>query len=163
MQALLPSCLTTLFATRAGTAAPAKSSPGPVPPAAAHSARIAATKSEDCGPCLQTSVNYALGANIDASLIRAAVARDLDAMDEETRTAYLFAEAVSARDPVCDDYRSQIEKWWGKAGVTELALAIASTRVFPTVKRAMGYAKACQRVTIAGQTTAARFPERAMV
>lgn len=40
-----------------------------------------------------------------------------------------------------------------KAGLTEIALAVAATRVFPTVKRAMDYGEACLRVTIARETT----------
>lgn len=131
---------------------------GPVPPEAVHAARIAAVMAEDCGPCLQTVVNYALGDKIDANVIRAAVIGDADALDTRTRTAFLFARAVAARDPICDEYRQKIELWWGKEGAVELAFAIASTRVFPTVKRAMGYAQACQHVIIEGQPTPAVAP-----
>jgi hypothetical protein len=76
------------------------------------------------------------------------------AMDEKTRTAYVFAAHVAARDPRSEELRPLIAQWWGEAGIVELALAIASAHVYPTVKRAMGHAQACQRVTVAGEPTA---------
>jgi len=36
----------------------------------------------------------------------------------------------------------------GQDGLVELALAIASTRVFPVTKRAPGHATACSRVDV---------------
>ncbi|ABS63341.1 conserved hypothetical protein [Parvibaculum lavamentivorans DS-1] len=123
--------------------------------------RIAAVHAEDCGPCLQTVINLLLAAGATPQVLRAAVAGDLAAMDERTRTAFEFARAIAARDIHADDLRPVIERWWGKAGITEIALAVASTRVFPTVKRAMGYAQSCQRVVIEGEETNARRREAA--
>lgn len=128
---------------------------------AACAVRIAAVHAEDCGPCLQTVINLSLAAGASPEVLRAAVAGDLAAMDERTRTAFEFARAIAARDIHAEDLRPVIERWWGKAGITEIALAIASTRVFPTVKRAMGYAQACQRVVIEGEETNARLREAA--
>ena len=125
-------------------------------PAEAYAvAKIAAAHSEDCGPCLQTTVNLAVAAGVAPAVIRAAVTRDLAAMDERTRTAFEFAEAVSARDIRSEELRPRIESWWGKAGTVELAFVIASSRVFPTVKRAMGHGQACTRVTIGSETVRA--------
>jgi len=61
-------------------------------------ARIAAVHAEDCGPCLQTVVNMASSAGVPVDILRAAVMRDLGAMDERTRTVFEFAEAIAARD-----------------------------------------------------------------
>lgn len=118
-------------------------------------AKIAAAHAEDCGPCLQTTVNLAAAAGVAPNVIRAAVTRDLSAMEERTRTAFEFAEAVAARDIRSEELRPLIEQWWGKAGVAELALAIASTRVFPTLKRALGHGQACSRVVIGAETVRA--------
>lgn len=120
-------------------------------------ASIAAVHAEDCGPCLQTVVNLASAAGVPASLLRAAVTRDLAAMDERIRTTFEFAEAIAARDVRSEELRPLIESWWGKAAIAELALAIASTRVFPTVKRVMGYGQACSRVTIGHETLRAEL------
>lgn len=125
-------------------------------PIEAHAvARIAAVHAEDCGPCLQTVVNMASAAGVPADILRAAVMRDLGAMDERTRTVFEFAEAIAARDFRSEELRLLIESWWGKAAIAELALAIASTRVFPTVKRVMGYGQACSRVVIGHETVRA--------
>lgn len=118
-------------------------------------AKIAAAHSEDCGPCLQTCVNLATEAGVSPAIIRAAVTGDIAAMDERTRTAFEFAQAVCAHDLRSEELRPQIEAWWGKAATVELAFAIASSRLFPTVKRAMGHGQACSRVTIGRETVRA--------
>lgn len=128
-----------------------------LPPEAHAVACIAAVHAEDCGPCLQTVVNLASTAGVSTALIRAAVTRDLAAMDERIRTVFEFAEAIAARDFSSEELRPRIEGWWGKAAVAELALAIASTRVFPTVKRVMGYGQACSRVAIGAETVRAEL------
>lgn len=132
---------------------------GALPLDAACAVRIAAVHAEDCGPCLQTVINLSLAAGARPEILRAAVEDDYTAMDEETRLAFEFAKHLSARDARSEDLRSAVERRWGKAGLAEIALAIASTRVFPTVKRAMGYGQACQRVVIAGEDTDAALRE----
>lgn len=131
---------------------------GALPRPAAVAARIAAIHAEDCGPCLQTVVNMSLAAGASRELLAAAVAGDLDAMGHEARLAYEFADAIVHRDPRAEELRPEIEALWGKQGISELALAIASTRVFPTIKRTMGYAQACHRVTIGREVLDATLP-----
>lgn len=124
---------------------------GTLPLDASWAVRIAAVHEEDCGPCLQTVINLSLAAGVNPRIVRAAVSEDLTAMDEETRLAFEFARHLSRRDIRSEDLRVTIERKWGKAGLAEIALAMASTRVFPTLKRAMGYGQACERVVIAGE------------
>lgn len=118
-------------------------------------AKIAAGHSEDCGPCLQTCVNLAVAAGVAPEIVRAAVTGETGAMDERTRVVYEFAQAVCAHDIRSEELRTLIEKWWGKAATVELALVIASSRLFPTVKRALGHGQACSRVTIGHETVQA--------
>lgn len=129
-----------------------------VPAEAFAVAKIAAVHAEDCGPCLQTAVNLATADGVAPEIIRAAVTRDLGALDDRTRAAFEFAEAVVARDIRSEELRPLIERWWGKAGVVELALVISATRVFPTVKRALGHGQACSRVVIGRETVRAELP-----
>ncbi|MBI1261627.1 MAG: hypothetical protein GC184_07865 [Rhizobiales bacterium] len=131
---------------------------GPLPLNAACAARIAAIHAEDCGPCLQITINLALAAGANPDLLRAAVNGDLEAMDADSRLAFRFAEAIAKRDLQSEDLRPDIEARWGKAGLAELALAIASVRVYPTLKRTMGYGQACQRVHIEKETLDATLP-----
>jgi len=133
-----------------------------LPVNAAAAVRIAAVHAEDCGPCLQTVVTLSLKAGAEPHILHAAVAGDPHLMDEETRTAFEFARLVVARDMQAEDLRADVERLWGKKGLSEIALAIASTRVFPTIKRTMGYGQACQRVVIDGETAEAALRETAV-
>jgi hypothetical protein len=45
-------------------------------------------------------------------------------------------------------------KRWGPRALLSLAFAITASRVFPTIKYALGHGKACQRVTVAGEHVA---------
>jgi hypothetical protein len=121
-------------------------------------AKIAAAHSEDCGPCLQTTVNLATQAGVNDLIIRAAVTGDVAAMDERTGTAYAFARAVCAHDIVSEELRPRLISWWGEAGVAELALTIAASRLFPTLKRGLGHGQTCQRVTVGKETLAVTAP-----
>ncbi len=94
----------------------------------------------------------ALGASLDylrylarkdgvaPDLIRAAVRSDLDALPEELETVARFAEAGAPA--------SGEEERYGEAGLAEPALGIASCRVFPATKRALGYATSCALVQV---------------
>lgn len=115
-------------------------------------AAIAALRSEDCGPCVQIAVNMALKQGVSPAIVRAAATGALAELSKDTRLAYDFAYAVAASDPRAEDLRALIEQHWGKAGLAEFALVIATVRTYPALKRAMGYARTCQRVTIEGET-----------
>ncbi len=55
---------------------------------------------------------------------------------------------------VAEWLRPEVVARWGERGLVTLAFAIASARVYPTVKYALGYGQACRRVAIAGETVA---------
>jgi len=116
-----------------------------LPRAAFHLARIAATQVEDCDACLRIVLHYARRDGLDASLLAAAVRRDPASLSAEQQAVMQFAATVAAGgdDPVL---RGSLRRRHGEAAVVELALIIATARVFPTFKRALGYATACQRI-----------------
>ncbi len=122
-------------------------------------AKIAASHSEDCGPCLQTTVNLATAAGVHAQTIRAAVLGEVTAMDERTGTAFAFARAICAHDIVSEELRPRLVEWWGEAGVAELSLAICAARLFPTLKRGLGHSAACQRVRVGQETLSVGAPD----
>ena len=133
-----------------------------VPAAPWFAARIAATLFEDCGPCTQLVVRMAEEAGVDSATLRAIVAGDAAALDEETLLGVRFARAVLTRSADCAALHDEALRRWGERGVVSLALIIANTRVYPTLKRALGYAHACSRVEIGGQAVApALFTTRA--
>jgi hypothetical protein len=125
-----------------------------VPAAPWFAARLAATLFEDCGPCTQLVVHMAEEAGVDAALLRAIVAGDEAALDDDTLLGLRFARAVLCRSPDCATVHDEAVRRWGERGAVSLALIIANTRVYPTLKRALGYAHACSRVEVGGQSIA---------
>jgi hypothetical protein len=132
-----------------------------VPTAALFAARIATAMAEDCGPCAQLVVTMAEKAAVPATTLRAIVAGDPNAMDEDVRLAWRFTRATLAHDAVADELRDQIVARWGARAVVTLALNIAGTRIFPTIKYAMGHGKMCQKVRVGGGEVAPMKPIRA--
>ncbi len=120
------------------------------PPALYHAAKIAAVLSEDCGPCTQLLTGMAERAGVEPAILRAVVAGDEASMGEQARLGWRYAVAVLAHDPEADSLRSQIEQQWGPRAVVSLALAIASARVYPTLKYALGHGQSCTRVRAGG-------------
>jgi len=119
-----------------------------LPPGPCYVARIVAVRDADCGSCVQIAVNQAKKAGVPAELLRAVLDGNLDGLPEELREAYHFAEAVVTANGEEDAWRERIRLRYGDEGLIEMALAIASCRVFPMTKRALGYAVSCSAVAV---------------
>jgi hypothetical protein len=119
------------------------------PAAALAAAGIAGTIAEDCGPCTQISVDMAAKAGVKADVLRAILAGDETAMGEDAALAWRFARAGLARDmAACDPLRDEVVRRWGDAGLTAVAFSITTARMYPTLKYALGYGKACSKVRV---------------
>lgn len=124
---------------------PFASSRKALPAGAWYTAQLVAIQHEDCGPCLQITINLAQQHAVEPELIQAVLDGRTADLSQELADVYAFAESVvSANDD--GGLRSRIKDLYGERGVIELAFAIASARVPPTVKRALGYAKSCSIV-----------------
>ena len=121
-----------------------------VPPAAWTAAAITAVRHEDCGPCTQLGVAMAEKQGIDAKVLRAVLAEDVEAMPDDVALAWRFTRATIDHDPSADRYREEIVRRWGPRAVISLAFAIVASRTYPTVKYAMGHGKACTRIVVGG-------------
>jgi len=119
-----------------------------LPPGPCYVARIVAVRHEDCGTCVQIAVNQARNAGVPAEVLRAVLDGKPDGLPEELRDAYYFAEAVVTANGEEDVLRERIRLRYGDEGLIEMALAIATCRVFPTIKRALGYAVSCSAVAV---------------
>ena len=113
-----------------------------------HAAQIVATRHEDCGTCMQIAVNQARKNGVAPKLIRALVEGRTDDLPPEVADACRFTEAVVTASGSEDELRERIRQRHGEEALVELALAIAVSRVFPTTKRALGYATSCSRVAV---------------
>lgn len=125
------------------------------PPEALIGAGLFATLTEDCGPCVQVAVDIATAHGVDPQVLRAIVAGDEAAMGETAALGYRFARASLARDmEACDPLRDEIVRRWGDKALVAISLGIVAARMYPTLKYAMGYGKACSRVTVGGEAVA---------
>jgi hypothetical protein len=125
-----------------------------VPLAAYCAAGIIGAMAEDCGPCTQLGIDMAQRNGVDPAILRAVVARDYTAMPSEVALAARFAEASLRHAPEADDLREEVVKRWGKRGLVSLAFALTSSRLYPTLKYALGHGRACTRLTVGGETKA---------
>jgi hypothetical protein len=125
-----------------------------VPRDAWYAAGLAGTLAEDCGPCTQLAVTMAERDGIPAPVLRAIVEHDIDAMPDDVSLAFRFANASLARDPEADALREQVVERWGKRGLVSLAFALTTSRMYPTLKYALGHGRACVRVNVGGAPVA---------
>jgi hypothetical protein len=124
------------------------------PAAALAAAGIVGTLAEDCGPCTQIGVDMAVAGGVKPDVLRAILAGDAAAMGDDAALAWRFARASLARDMIaCDPLRDEIVRRWGDRGLVALGMAITTARMYPTLKYALGYGKACSKVTVAGVAT----------
>lgn len=125
-----------------------------VPVEAWYAAKWAAVRQEDCGPCLQLLVTMAQRDGVSAPLLRALWAEDDAAMGAEVSHVYRWAQQALLPNPpdmaALDSGREALLQRYGEAGLVALTMAMAASRSFPFVKRALGYAHNCQRIQLDG-------------
>ena len=121
-----------------------------VPVEASLAAKITGALAEDCGPCTQLCVDMALEAGMAKDQIKAVLRRDIRAMTPEVLLGYRFADAVVHRSIEDETCRDAVRARWGDKGVIDLTMALQMGRLFPMLKLALGYARECRRVTVAG-------------
>jgi hypothetical protein len=105
---------------------------------------------EDCGPCTQLTVDMALEAGMAKDQIEAVLGRDIETMTASVKLGFQFADAVMKRSADDDACREAVRARWGEKGVIDLTMALQMGRLFPMIKQALGYAKECRRVSVAG-------------
>jgi hypothetical protein len=119
-------------------------------------AKLLSMVAEDCGPCTQLCVTLALKDGVAPKVLAAALAGDEAVLTADQKLGIAFMRASRDHDLAADDLRDEIIAKWGKRAVVSLAFAIAVTKIYPTVKYALGYGKACSRVTVGDQVIVPR-------
>jgi hypothetical protein len=115
-----------------------------------YAAAITAVRQEDCGPCTQLGVAMAERAGVRPEVQLAVLTDNPDAMPPDVALVWKFTRATLAHDAAADEYREAIVQRWGRLALVSLAFAITASRIYPTVKYALGHGKACMRVVVAG-------------
>ncbi|MGQ0701033.1 MAG: hypothetical protein ACT4PZ_22675 [Panacagrimonas sp.] len=129
-----------------------------VPLDAWYAAKLVATLAEDCGPCTQLATDMARQDGVDPTLLSALVEGNEAGMSEDARLGWRFARAVLAHDSQADMLRERIVERWDKRALVSLASVLAASRVYPTLKYALGHGRACTRVHIDGVATQPPLP-----
>ena len=125
------------------------------PPEALVAAGLVGTMAEDCGPCTQIVVKMAEEGGMPSAMLKAILTGDEAGMGANAALAWRFARASLARDmEAADPLRDEIVRRWGKKALASLSLALATSRVYPTVKYAMGYGKTCSKIDVRGEAVA---------
>ncbi len=113
-----------------------------------HIARLAAVAHEDCGPCLQTVVNQAIAEGVAPDVVQTVLDGKISALPPLLADMHRFAMGVVAHEQYDEQLRQSLVARLGEAVMVEVALAIATVRVFPTVKRALGHGLSCSMVKV---------------
>jgi len=120
-----------------------------------YAAKITAVVAADCGPCAQLVVGMALADGLPGATIAKILQGDEAVMTQPVRLGVRFARAVIARESA-DELRAEIENRWGPRALISLGFPLVSAQIFPTLKYALGYGKACQRIVVEGTEIAPR-------
>lgn len=115
---------------------------------ARHIAGLVGAMADDCGSCVQIGVNLSRKAGVPREVLSAVVARRPEDLPDDLAAVYRFAEAVTLNNDEQDELREVVRKFYGDRGLVEICMAVAMHRVFPTLKRGLGFAKSCSRVTV---------------
>lgn len=119
-----------------------------VPAEVWHAARLVAAMHEDCGTCAQLLVDMARKESVPEPILGAVVTGAEEAMTDDVRLGCRYTRAVLKREPAADELRAEVVRRWGQRGLVSLALGIAGTRLYPTLKYALGRGSACTNVRV---------------
>ncbi|HVU19255.1 MAG TPA: hypothetical protein VHE09_00875 [Rhizomicrobium sp.] len=115
---------------------------------ALQAAAIGGALVEDCGPCVQIASDRAVEEGMSGEVIAALLSgRPANA---DAQLGFDYARALLTGSENLDALRETIEGRWGKRGVMALTFMAMAARNFPVIKRALGHAKSCQKVRVAG-------------
>ena len=105
-------------------------------------AKLTAIRAEDCGPCAELGVKMAREAGVPEAVIRGAL-RGGEGLTAEQREIHDYALAVATNGEMDPELLPRLQARLGREAVAELALGIVATRLYPTMKRGLGFAKSC--------------------
>jgi len=114
-----------------------------VPPLAYHTARITGALSADCGTCVQAEINLAKNAGMENAIISKILHFDIDDFPPEIIATAQLAKSVTSERIDNPEARNIIQDTFGEKGLIEISFAMSGAALLPNVKRAMGYATAC--------------------
>lgn len=114
-----------------------------VPPAAYHTARLRGAVAADCGTCVTAEINLAALAGLPKAVIDQILSGQYDKLPPDLAAVARLADSVVGRREDDAESRDAVRAQFGDAGLIELSFAMTGAALLPGIKRAMGYATAC--------------------
>ncbi len=114
-----------------------------VPARAYHAARLRGAIAADRGTCVAAEINLALGAGIDGAIVDRIVSGNYQDLPEDIAAVATLADAVAGRRDDAPEVRDAVRRAYGDTGLVEVAFAMNGAAMLPGIKRAMGFAVAC--------------------
>jgi len=109
-------------------------------------AKLAATQHYDCGPCLRLVCNMAIEAGVPKKHIGSALGSQAD-LPEDLKQVVAYTRAVVTQDhDQIGPLQDAMQQRYSPGAMAEISLAIAFGGFYPTMKRALGAATACEPV-----------------
>lgn len=109
----------------------------------------------DCGPCAQLTIDMAVEAEVRADQLALCIEGHPEKAGD-VGLGFRFARAAIAGTPELDELRDEIGQRFGEAAVTAASFAASSGRMYPVLKRGLGFASACSRLHVRGETIEVR-------
>jgi len=110
--------------------------------------KLTSMKNEDCSACLQLNVDMAVEAGVSKEIIQEVLFNKGNGLSSKLKDVYDFALAVSKNDNISEALYVRIKQEYTKEILMEIGLAIASTKVFPSIKRVLNDDISCSLVEI---------------
>jgi hypothetical protein len=122
---------------------------GPLPRDVAHCIGLVGALHEDCGPCLQLGVTFAMRAKVPNDTIARVISGEATG-NADIDLAVAFCRSVLAQAATEAALREQIVARFGQRGLTAIAFSLTGKRMYPMLKRVLGYAQ-CYPVVQVGE------------
>lgn len=107
-----------------------------------HIAQLGAIQQEACGPCLEISKSYAIASGVPEATIKRLL-RNPENTEPLTQAAFMLGRHVAGGLPLDDTLKAVLEQNIGTTGLAELTVSAAAVRIYPALKRGLGYADMC--------------------
>jgi hypothetical protein len=106
--------------------------------------RLITVQNEDCGSCVQIEINTAKQRNVSQAIIQCVLHKEYEKLDDKYQRVAHFTEAVINCTGHEKELGDRVKDAFGEKAFLEISLAIATSRFYPTIKRALGYATECK-------------------
>jgi len=118
---------------------------GALPLEAQFVAKVTAMQGEDCGACAQLNLKMAVEAGVSRELLRTLIESPalLPGALGDVRAHVLSVTSGELVDPA---RLERLRDAYGDAGIAEMAVSICGSRIYPTLKRALGAQATCEKL-----------------